>query len=332
MRSLPCRFGFPVLIAALSLLASPADARSGKLTLHVVDAESGAPLAGRMQLKNKRGRVRKVPRLPFYNDHFSFRSPLQLTLPEGNYTFEIECGPEYHTRTGHFTIERTGTDTKTLKMKRFGDMSAEGWWAGDLYVDRPLRDMDLLMQAEDLHLAQVVAWSDKKNELPRARKEAAKLTGGHAERQFSPYAGRDTRTRGGLAFFPTARENEPLKNEGALPLADSQDRYPTAALWAAEDPVVAHVDCRAVARLLLRTAAGGDDACCAPWWRPWQPRPLLWIALCWWGAPRVSPRCASCCRSCGAARTARRSTACASTRRARSSRARATRAPCTCLR
>ncbi|MDG2207751.1 MAG: hypothetical protein P8K78_07590, partial [Pirellulales bacterium] len=103
MRSLSYRFVVPVLITSLTLFASTADARSGKLTLHVVDAESGAPLAGRMQLKNRRGRVRKVPRLPFYNDHFSFHSPLQLTLPDGNYTFEIECGPEYHTRTGHFT-------------------------------------------------------------------------------------------------------------------------------------------------------------------------------------------------------------------------------------
>ena len=158
------RFAILAIVLVASLFAASAAARSGKLMLQVIDADSGAPLAFRMHLKNARGRSRKIPKAPFYDDHFVFRSPLPLTLPEGNYTFEVECGPEYHTQTGHFTMERSGNDTKTLKMKRFVDMAGEGWWAGDLYVDRRLKDLDLLMQAEDLHLARVVTWSDKKSE------------------------------------------------------------------------------------------------------------------------------------------------------------------------
>ena len=90
--------------------------RSGELELHVVDTDTGKPLACRIHLKNARGRPRKAPGMPFLEDHFVFRSPIQLTLREGNYTFEVECGPEYHTQTGHFKMDRGGTDSKTLKM------------------------------------------------------------------------------------------------------------------------------------------------------------------------------------------------------------------------
>jgi hypothetical protein len=34
-------------------------------------------------------------------------------------------------------------------------MSADGWWSGDLDVRRPLREIELLMAADDLHLAEV---------------------------------------------------------------------------------------------------------------------------------------------------------------------------------
>ena len=226
------RFATLAIVLVASLFAASAAARSGKLMLQVIDADSGAPLAFRMHLKNARGRSRKVPKAPFYDDHFVFRSPLPLTLPEGNYTFEVECGPEYHTQTGHFTMERSGNDTKTLKMKRFVDMAGEGWWAGDLYVDRRLKDLDLLMQAEDLHLARVVTWSDKKSELARARKQSKALTDRHAERDFDAFAGRDTRSRGGLALFPSATDGQKLTDEGSLPLAAASDQYPSGALWA----------------------------------------------------------------------------------------------------
>ena len=42
-------------------------------------------------------------------------------------------------------------------------MAADGWWSGDLDVRRSTRDIELAMQADDLHVAEVVTWRNGKN-------------------------------------------------------------------------------------------------------------------------------------------------------------------------
>ena len=66
-------------------------------------------------------------------------------LPPGNYTFELECGPEYRIREGEFLIRSGATDQRAIKMSRFVDMKKEGWWSGELHVHRPLKDIPLLI-------------------------------------------------------------------------------------------------------------------------------------------------------------------------------------------
>ncbi len=41
-------------------------------------------------------------------------------------------------------------------------MAAEGWWSGDLDVCRPVRDIESLMAADDLHVAEVITWRNDK--------------------------------------------------------------------------------------------------------------------------------------------------------------------------
>ena len=223
---------------ACPVVAAP---RSGELELHVVDTDTGKPLACRIHLKNARGRPRKAPGMPFLEDHFVFRSPIQLTLREGNYTFEVECGPEYHTQTGHFKMDRGGTDSKTLKMKRFVNMAKEGWWAGDLHVHRPVKDIDLLMQAEDLHLTEVVTWSNAKNEWERAREQLADQPQRNAKRHFEICAGRDGRKSGGLAIFPLSSSETKLPAKGFQAFEDASEEYPPGielvAAWRDQEPV-----------------------------------------------------------------------------------------------
>ena len=43
-------------------------------------------------------------------------------------------------------------------------MAADGWWSGDLDVRRPARDIELLMAAEDLHVAEVITWQNDKSQ------------------------------------------------------------------------------------------------------------------------------------------------------------------------
>ncbi len=147
------------LLVILLLLVAKTDAATGVLELRVVDDETGGPVAARLQLRDQRGRIRRVPRAPFWQDHAAIDGQTILKLPPGRYTFTVERGSEYLDQSGHFLIRSGATDNKTIRMKRFADMAKLGWWSGDLYVKRPARDLDLLMRSEDLHVAGVLSWS-----------------------------------------------------------------------------------------------------------------------------------------------------------------------------
>lgn len=133
------------------------------MEMTVVDRATGKPIPCRMHLRGKRDRPRKAKRMPFWHDHFAFPGRILLKLPKGNYVFELERGPEYVTRNGHFTINDFADDTKEVDLKRFVDMSADRWWSGDLGVARPPKDIELLMLADDLHVATVLTWSNEKS-------------------------------------------------------------------------------------------------------------------------------------------------------------------------
>lgn len=101
-----------------------------------------------------------MSKLPNWDDHFVCPGKVTLKLPKGTYQFTIDRGPEYVRRMGHFTIQDFSDDQKTVDLRRAIDMSAAGWWSSDLQVRRDLTDLELLMQAEDLHVVLVDAQSE----------------------------------------------------------------------------------------------------------------------------------------------------------------------------
>ncbi len=131
-------------------LATPRS--DGELVVEVVDAETGEQVAARMHLKNSRGRpVRmRVVGLNQYADHFYIDGKITLGLRVGQYTFDLEAGPEYRTRNGHFEIERHADDIERIEMHRFADLAKEGWWAGDLDAARRAEDLPLALRSESL--------------------------------------------------------------------------------------------------------------------------------------------------------------------------------------
>lgn len=141
----------------------PSFAATGQLELTVVDKKTGKPIACRMHLVGPKKQPRKPEKVPYWHDHFALPGKILLKLPLGNYTFVIERGPEYLDQSGYFTIEAFADDTKRIELSRFIDMAADGWWSGDLDVRRPTRDIELLMEADDLHVAQVVTWRNEKS-------------------------------------------------------------------------------------------------------------------------------------------------------------------------
>jgi len=205
-------------------------AKGGLLKLKVVDRDSGELLPFRLHLKNQFGRPVKLVKVPTWHDHAIIPGEIELKLPKGNYTFELECGPEYLFRNGYFLIQDNALDEKVVDMKRFIDMSQEGWWSGDLYVQRDPKDLELILRAEDLHVAPLVTWSQKQNAwigkpLPAP---SLKVIGG--KYYYDLLSGKDERGGGTLLYHRLAKP---------LDLTSAQKEYPSAMTFletAQQDP------------------------------------------------------------------------------------------------
>ncbi|HEY2882569.1 MAG TPA: hypothetical protein VGJ15_09050 [Pirellulales bacterium] len=144
-------------------LASAHALANGQLEIRVIDHDTGQPIAVRMHLKNAQGRAIKPPGAPTLGDHFVFSDKIMLRLPNGGYEFLVERGGEYLEQRGHFEIQNFADDNKAIEMRRFVDMAKDGWFSGDLDVERPDKDVQLLMQADDVHVVPAITWSFKKN-------------------------------------------------------------------------------------------------------------------------------------------------------------------------
>jgi hypothetical protein len=144
------------MVCPLTCVAASAAPRAdGQLVIDVVDSDTQQPIAARMHLKNVRGRPVKL-RLPAeqqFADHFYIDGQITLPLARGQYTFEIDAGPEYRPQTGHFEIDRHADDQKTIEMRRAVDLAKEDWWAGDLDVLRKPDQLPLAQRAEAIAVA-----------------------------------------------------------------------------------------------------------------------------------------------------------------------------------
>ncbi|HVU90175.1 MAG TPA: CehA/McbA family metallohydrolase [Pirellulales bacterium] len=208
--------------AGMTLLA----AGGGEFRITVVDAQTREPIACRMHLKNVKGVAQKVARMPFWNDHFVFPGEVKLRLPRGNYTFELDHGPEYTDRKGYFTIEDNADDEQVIDLTRAVDMAAEGWWSGDLHIHRAEKDIRLLMEAEDLHVAPLITWWNEKNAWkgkPLPKEPVVRFDG---NRIYDLLGGEDERGGGALLFFNLAA---PMDFSGAEREYPSSMKYLLAA-------------------------------------------------------------------------------------------------------
>src|SRR5262249_52051331 len=131
----------------------------------VLEMVSGKPVPCRIHLKESApgSPALRAGRLPFWHDHFVCPGTVQVKLAPGNYRYEIERGPEYQQSTGMVTVTENGDKKITIQLKRLVDLASEGWWSGETHIHRPMADIELLMQAEDLHVAPVITWWNNRN-------------------------------------------------------------------------------------------------------------------------------------------------------------------------
>jgi hypothetical protein len=210
-------------------------ASQGTVRVSVADRDSRQPIAVRMHLKDAKGRPVIPPRSVSWKDHFVFDGTIALKLRPGRYTFELERGPEYKVRSGHFLIERGADDQHAVEMERFANLAKEGWWSGELHVHRPLENIELLMRAEDLHVAPVITWWNNRNDWAEREPPDDLLVCFDTDRYYHLMAGEDEREGGALMYF---------NRRTPLPLVGSTREYPSPVRFlemAREEPGV-HVD------------------------------------------------------------------------------------------
>lgn len=208
-----------IVTASTSWPATSAHASvGGELEIRAVDHDTGMPVPVRMHLKDSRGKSVKPPRLLYWHDHFVVPGTAVLKLRSGTYTFEIERGPEYRIRTGHFTIRQGDADSKEVTMERFVDMKKEGWWSGDLHIHRRVKDIEMLMLAEDLHVGPVITWWNDENEWKGKTSPDPLHVCFDKNRLYHVMAGKDEREGGALLYFNL---------RGPLPIADADREYPS---------------------------------------------------------------------------------------------------------
>jgi hypothetical protein len=204
------------LVAAIILGQDDCHAADGQLLLSVVDKDTRQPIACRIHLLNGNGRPVKLPGTAAWADHFDFKEKALLKLPVGNYSFVVERGLEYLEMNGHFRLENFADDSKQIELRRFCDMAKEGWWSGDLDVHRPEKDLPLVLEAEDLHVAPLTTFSNAKSQWSKRALPAKPLVEAAANRYYHLLGGEDT-ARGGLLAYLNL--NQPF--ELSSPTAES---------------------------------------------------------------------------------------------------------------
>ena len=222
------RWRSPLFSACLAVFFSAAVsvAQNSRPTaqITVVD-EMSRLLPCRIHVIDSAGRPWRAEDQPFWRDHFVCPGSATLELPPGRYSYEVERGPEYEQRTGSFVVKKGEITKVPVVLERLVNLSADGWWSGDLHVHRSLEDIELLMQAEDLHVAPVITWwNDRNLWIDREIPDESLLTF-EGPRYAHVMTGEDERGGGALIFLNLGR---PLK------IAGSSWEYPSSVSFVRE--------------------------------------------------------------------------------------------------
>ena len=189
------------MIALAFVLAALAQ-DSGSLEISV--AERGAPTACRIHVRDAAGKPVKPAAYPSWNDHFVCDGAATLDLKPGVYHVEVERGPEHCAFSQDVEIASGAVKKLPVELKRLADLSSQGWWSGELHVHRPLKDIELLMRAEDLHVAPVITWWNKKD-LWEGKEIPALQVSFDKDRLYHVMAGEDEREGGALMYYGLPR-------------------------------------------------------------------------------------------------------------------------------
>lgn len=183
----------------------------------VLDAGTDQPVPCRIHLKDAAGHPVQPPGWPCWRDHFVYGGAATLELAPGAYSYEIDRGPEYLLTTGTLSVAENSPPSVTSRLRRLAAMASEGWWSGELHVHRPVADIELLMRAEDLHVAPVITWWNAQSVWEHQPLPAHPLVRFDRNRFYHMLGGEDERAGGALLFFNLSRPLDITKADREYP-------------------------------------------------------------------------------------------------------------------
>lgn len=191
-----------VLVLLCCLLSADLSAAERTATLTIrVNSSDGQPLPCRIHLTDIAGKSLYADDLPRWNDHFVCHGEATLLVAPGTIRYEVERGPEYDRQAGSMELTPGGVHQLTLPLQRISHVQHEGWYSGDLHVHRPVAEVPLLMQAEDLDYAPVITWWNQRNAWQKSSAPADPLKRLGQDRWYHVMAGEDEREGGALLYF-----------------------------------------------------------------------------------------------------------------------------------
>ncbi|GAA4469098.1 hypothetical protein [Novipirellula rosea] len=154
------------LVSVFSFTAIPtiAVAAGGKLTIRVDDETTGEPASARLEIfrGDESGRRMSIRRTVPAGIGVVIDRTLDVSFPDGPYTFRLTRGPEYRVIRGNFALDPESLDEHGVRLPRMIDMLDKGWTSGDCCVLASPNSLPLRMAAEDLHVAAVLGHEDAK--------------------------------------------------------------------------------------------------------------------------------------------------------------------------
>ena len=104
--------------------------------------------------------------------------PFRVELLPGRYTFTVERGKEYFSETREVVVQR-GLPKQTIALRRWINMSQQGWYSGDAHNHRDPAELPNVMLAEDVNVGlPMVDWTTASTVAPTASGRGFKGTFG----------------------------------------------------------------------------------------------------------------------------------------------------------
>ena len=218
------RHALPVFI----LFCAVSPAAGGEARITVIDDGVNQLIPARIHLEILilSGQQKQKPQppfeLPFWHDHFVCDGKTVVDLPDGTYHCTVERGPEFTAATNRFEIRDGRSCDVAVRLRRIANLAGEGWFSGETHVHRDPKDIELLMRAEDLHVAQLITWWNKRN-LWKDDAPPEPIKSFDGNRFYHVMSGEDERDGGALLYCDLARP---------LEITRGAEHFPSSLLYA----------------------------------------------------------------------------------------------------